>query len=108
MIGCLWTRAHKQPIIALYFESETVLKFYNLEASTKLRIKCHSQEQCIRCSASGESRVNDHLIPNQHSTHETLRSSHFQAIVLLRVNKVVGLFANIYEPWHVISNNVAF
>ena len=31
MIGCLWTRARKQPIVALYFESETVLKFYNLE-----------------------------------------------------------------------------
>ena len=33
MIGCLGTRVHKQPIIALYFESATVLKFYNLEAS---------------------------------------------------------------------------
>ena len=32
MIGCLRTRVRKQPIIALYFESETVLKFYNLEA----------------------------------------------------------------------------
>ena len=32
MIGCLRTRVHKQPIIALYFEFETVLKFYNLEA----------------------------------------------------------------------------
>ena len=32
MIGCLRTRVHKQPIVALYFESETVLKFYNLEA----------------------------------------------------------------------------
>ena len=30
MIGCLRTRVRKQPIIALYFESETVLKFYNL------------------------------------------------------------------------------
>ena len=29
MIGCLRTR--KQPIIAYYFESETGLKFYNLE-----------------------------------------------------------------------------
>ena len=29
MIGCC---VHKQPIIALYFEFETVLKFYNLEA----------------------------------------------------------------------------
>ena len=32
MIGCLRTRVCKQPIIALYFEFETVLKFYNLEA----------------------------------------------------------------------------
>ena len=32
MIGCLRTRVRKHPIIALYFESETVLKFYNLEA----------------------------------------------------------------------------
>ena len=29
---CLRTRVCKQPLIALYFESETVLKFYNLEA----------------------------------------------------------------------------
>ena len=32
MIGCLPTRVHKQPIIALYFECETGLKFYNLGA----------------------------------------------------------------------------
>ena len=32
MIGCLRRRVRKQPIIALYFESETVLKFYNLKA----------------------------------------------------------------------------
>ena len=32
MIGCLWTCVRKQPIIALYFETETVLTFYNLEA----------------------------------------------------------------------------
>ena len=31
-IGCLRTRVRKQSIIALYFESETVLKFYNLKA----------------------------------------------------------------------------
>ena len=30
MVGCLWTRVRKQPIIALYFEFRTVLKFYNL------------------------------------------------------------------------------
>ena len=33
MISCLRTRFRKQSIIALYFKSETVLKFYNLEAS---------------------------------------------------------------------------
>ena len=34
MIGCLRThvRKRKQPIVALKFESETVFKFYNLEA----------------------------------------------------------------------------
>ena len=32
MIACLRTRLRKQPIIALYFESEPVLKFYNLDA----------------------------------------------------------------------------
>ena len=32
MIGCLRTRVCKQQIIALYFELENELKFYNLEA----------------------------------------------------------------------------
>ena len=32
MIGCLRTCVRKQPIIALYFELETGLKFYNIEA----------------------------------------------------------------------------
>ena len=32
MIGCLRTRVRKQPIIALYFEFETIVKFYNLGA----------------------------------------------------------------------------
>ena len=32
MIGCLRTHVRKQPIIALYFESENELKIYNLEA----------------------------------------------------------------------------
>ena len=32
MIGRLRTRICKQPIIALYFEFENELKFYNLEA----------------------------------------------------------------------------
>ena len=41
MIGCLWTCVHKQPIIALHFEFETVLKFITsrpgLYDSDKLR-----------------------------------------------------------------------
>ena len=32
MIGCLRTRVRKQPIIALYFQFENELEFYNLEA----------------------------------------------------------------------------
>ena len=36
MIGCLRTRIRKQPIIALYFESENELKFYNLEADFQM------------------------------------------------------------------------
>ena len=32
MIDWLGTRVRKHPIIVLYFEFETVLKFYNLEA----------------------------------------------------------------------------
>ena len=35
MIGCLRTRVRKQPIIALYFEFENDLKFYNLGARSK-------------------------------------------------------------------------
>ena len=30
MIGCLWTRVRKQPIIALYCEFQNELEIYNL------------------------------------------------------------------------------
>ena len=46
MIGCLRSRARKQPIIALYFEFEKELKFYNLDASlplTTLKFCCYTQ-----------------------------------------------------------------
>ena len=37
MIGCLLTRVHKQPIIALYFESATVLVVHcHLEPSSAI------------------------------------------------------------------------
>ena len=38
MIGCLRTRVRKEPIIALYFEFEIVLKFYNLKARQTIRM----------------------------------------------------------------------
>ena len=45
MIGCLRTRVRKQPIIALYFEFETVLEFYNLQA---WYITTNQKEESIR------------------------------------------------------------
>ena len=60
MIGCLRTCVHMQPIIALYFESETVLKFYNLEAwpqgfILRLKIKRNNLAACGHVSASSQS-----------------------------------------------------
>ena len=43
MIGCLRTRVRKQPIIALYFEFENELKFYNLEACFDGRVILSTQ-----------------------------------------------------------------
>ena len=39
MIGCLRTGVRKQPIIALYFESENEHKFYNLESLRMLMLR---------------------------------------------------------------------
>ena len=47
MIGCLRTCVRKQPIIALYFESENELKFYNLEASIE-EVKEHWENNVKR------------------------------------------------------------
>ena len=60
MIGCLRTRVRKQPIIALYFESELVLKFYNLEVRSHSPLAfvievslasyiCMSWFVCVQC-----------------------------------------------------------
>ena len=45
-------RVRKQPIIALYFEFETVLKFYNLEARMSLNepMFCFYTELHFSCS----------------------------------------------------------
>ena len=48
MIGCLRTRVRKQPIIALYFESENELKLYNFEARRSLWGFC---VLCLFCYA---------------------------------------------------------
>ena len=53
MIGCLRTRAHKQPIIALSFEFENEFKFYNLEACPHIsmsvcRLILRHMHLCIR------------------------------------------------------------
>ena len=47
MIGCLRTRVRKQPIIALYFESENELKLYNLEA--RLYKSTYALPICVVC-----------------------------------------------------------
>ena len=51
MIGYLWTRVRKQPIIAFYFEFENELKFYNLEAWSGPRGTLLSYPASIRCLA---------------------------------------------------------
>ena len=39
MIGCLRTRVREQPIIALYFEFENELKFYNLFVQAPITVE---------------------------------------------------------------------
>ena len=56
MIGWLRTRVRKQPIIALYFEFETVLKFDNLEAWYKMRFP--SQQRFISAGQNKLSPMN--------------------------------------------------
>ena len=48
MIGWLRPRVRNQPIIALYFESENVLKFYNLEAWFKSDEHLHKLTTVVR------------------------------------------------------------
>ena len=50
MIGCLRTCVRKQPITALYFESENEFKFYNLEARLWLSrlLKSYAITQWVR------------------------------------------------------------
>ena len=72
MIGCLRTHVRNQPIIALYFESENELKFYNLEEgfeaikleySLRLKIKCNDWLLYLRFILS--LRINSSLITSR-------------------------------------------
>ena len=56
MIGCLRTRVRKQPIIVLYFEFETILKFYNLEARSFFPIDMIAKQE-IQWE---QQRINNH------------------------------------------------
>ena len=56
MIGWLRTRVRNQPIIALYFEFDTVLKFYNLETRAD-KDRLHKKNTYAGCH-----RKNIHLV----------------------------------------------
>ena len=47
MIGGLRTRVRKQPIIALYFESENELKLYNLKAGSPADVIGQEMIDCV-------------------------------------------------------------
>ena len=47
MIGCLRTLVRKKPIIALYFEYENALKFYNIEARTDKHVMSYLDSSCL-------------------------------------------------------------
>ena len=65
MIGCLRTRVRKQPIIELYFESEPVLKFYNLEARSENKFQ-----------APLNRRYQEVLAKNEHLTIKSMSTGH--------------------------------
>ena len=60
MIGSLRTRVRKQPIIVLNFESETVLKFYNLEARNN--IVTHHLAMVAICDKCYENQLKNYLL----------------------------------------------
>ena len=99
MIGCLRTRVRKQPIIELYFESETVLKFYNLEAwfdtvnlnwfivlnkGTLVRVSKSLCENCFQLTAC------ELYLQLYSSNHVTLT-----ALTNCRFNNMYALFCSI-------------
>ena len=65
MIGCLRTRVRKQPLIALYFEFENELKFYNVGAwSFNFLSKLMRAANCVLfCLNPFCPEVNDGCLP---------------------------------------------
>ena len=87
MIGCFRTRVRKQPIIALYFESETVLKFYNLEASSLVLVKMIAKLESTQSNAYQKLRPstelrNSHKQWEAHTTMNHQQKNHHQPKLL--------------------------
>ena len=61
MIGCLRTHVRKQPIIAIYFEFENELKFYNLMAELSSKKPLSSIRYKVACRYSKDSNQLAHL-----------------------------------------------
>ena len=108
MIGCLWTRVHKQPIISLYFDFDTVLKFYSLEAWRPFCGTCNSYTMGYpsvlgdnpRALASGFSyvQVDKHVIPISYNLYQL--EEHVIPILynLYQVDiQVIPILYNLYQ-----------
>ena len=79
MIGCLRTRVRNQPIIALYFEFENELKFYNLATIDQPLALC---EKTLEHKKTKEaSKTFNQFDPNRFSQDYQLG----QSIFILRV-----------------------
>ena len=86
MIGCLRTHVRKQPIIALYFESENELKFYNLEA-TQI-VKLIALFATTNLSLTMECIHDSHL--GQHLLHVCIITYMYSAVCLQHMSLLHG------------------
>ena len=103
MIGCLRTRVRNQPIIALYFESENVLKLYNLEARPRTQWRCWHKalrswlvpDSCLRLGPS--------WLNLRFSLARTICESWTLFFVLSYIYWCVNLFRLFYLRWYIAS-----
>ena len=75
MIGCLRTRVRKQPIIVLYFESELVLKFYNLEAWAHLYDHFKGD---LRCLPPTEDALMQHVLGHHQQVCSSIPAKYYR------------------------------